>query len=129
VAAIAGALLVTFEPTVEVIKWSLAAANTQQNKPLVLLQPSPPIAAPQGVYRYSATRSAASGNYARCCPIRAVRPTSTPWPSSCSTQGCTQYLVDDFRGKLWMITRSWEIERREVRSTTLRLHVNDFQPR
>ncbi|QRP44857.1 carbohydrate kinase family protein [Amycolatopsis sp. FDAARGOS 1241] len=48
----ADALLVTFEPAVEVVKWSLATAGAQRHKPLVLLQPSPPISAPQGVYRY-----------------------------------------------------------------------------
>ncbi|HWD00879.1 MAG TPA: PfkB family carbohydrate kinase [Amycolatopsis sp.] len=48
----ADALLVTFEPAVEVVKWSLATASAQKQKPLVLLQPSPPLAAPQGVYRY-----------------------------------------------------------------------------
>ncbi|WP_326568716.1 PfkB family carbohydrate kinase [Amycolatopsis rhabdoformis] len=50
--ASADALLVTFEPSAEVVKWSLASAGSQKHKPLVLLQPSPPMSTPQGVYRY-----------------------------------------------------------------------------
>jgi ribokinase len=49
--AAADAVLVTLEPPMETIKWALSAATAQPEKPLVLLQASPPRDAPQQLYR------------------------------------------------------------------------------
>lgn len=48
----ADAVLVTLEPPVETVQWALSAATRQTPKPLVLLQASPPMDAPQQLYRY-----------------------------------------------------------------------------
>jgi ribokinase len=116
--ASADALLVTFEPSVEVIKWSLATATTQRNKPLVLLQPSPPIAAPQGVYRYLGGVDYLVG---REWELRALL--SDP-DGPADLEAVAQQLlnlgvhavcsVEDFRCRLWTVELSRDIEAPEV---------------
>jgi ribokinase len=49
--AAADAVLVTLEPPMETVKWALSAATAQREKPLVLLQASPPRETPQQLYR------------------------------------------------------------------------------
>jgi ribokinase len=118
--AIAGAdaLLVTFEPSVEVIKWSLDRATAQRNKPLVLLQPSPPIAAPQGVYRYLGGVDYLVG---REWELRALL--SDPDGPADLDAVAQQLLnlgvhavcaVEDFRCRLWTVTLRRDIEAPEV---------------
>jgi ribokinase len=118
--AIAGAdaLLVTFEPTVEVVKWSLATAIMQRNKPLVLLQPSPPIAAPQGVYRYLGGVDYLVG---REWEMRALL--SDPEGPADLDAVAQQLLklgvhavcvVEEFRCRLWTVALSRDIEAPEV---------------
>ena len=118
--AIAGAdaLLVTFEPSVEVIKWSLATASMQRNKPLVLLQPSPPIAAPQGVYRYLGDVDYLVG---REWELRALlsEPDGPADLDAVAQQLLnlgvhTVCVVEDLRCRLWTVDLSRDIEAPEV---------------
>ncbi|WP_328606796.1 carbohydrate kinase family protein [Amycolatopsis sp. NBC_00345] len=43
-------VFVTFEPAVDVVRWALGAAAHQPHRPLVVLQPSPPLDTPQHLY-------------------------------------------------------------------------------
>jgi ribokinase len=46
----AEAVLVTFEPAMDVVRWALGAVARQPHRPLVVLQPSPPLDSPQHFY-------------------------------------------------------------------------------
>lgn len=48
----ARAVLVTFEPSFEEVKWALKTTAMREPKPLLLVQPSPPIESPQRLYQY-----------------------------------------------------------------------------
>jgi len=52
VLADASAVLVTFEPSFEEVRWALKTTSEQQHKPLLLVQPSPPMESPQQIYPY-----------------------------------------------------------------------------
>lgn len=52
VLADASAVLVTFEPTFEEVRWALKTTAQLQHKPLLLVQPSPPMDSPQQIYQY-----------------------------------------------------------------------------
>jgi len=46
----ADAVLVTFEPAIDIVRWALDTATTHAVRPLVILQPSPPLESPQQLY-------------------------------------------------------------------------------